>query len=87
MCLQEKDIKGAKENLKDVQGIAEELGDPQGAINRGSKAFHFWDGSMSYNIYIYIHTIIFTHVISKAFERRSVAFSDAMAHQRGTIAR
>ena len=60
MCLQEKDIKGAKENLKDVQGIAEELGDPQGAINRGSKAFHFWDGSMSY-IYIYIHIYIYTY--------------------------
>jgi len=29
VCLQEKDMKGAKENLKDVQGIAEELGDPQ----------------------------------------------------------
>eukprot|EP00913_Durusdinium_trenchii_P012453 g11691.t1 len=29
VCLQEKDTKGAKENLKDVQGIAEELGDPQ----------------------------------------------------------
>ena len=31
VCLQEKDMKGAKENLKDVQGIAEELGDPQGS--------------------------------------------------------
>lgn len=63
MCLQEKDIKGAKENLKDVQGIAEELGDPQGAINRGSKAFHFWDGSMSYNIYIYTYNYIYTRDI------------------------
>jgi len=29
ICLQEKDVKSAKENLKDVQGLAEELGDPQ----------------------------------------------------------
>ena len=48
MCLQEKDIKGAKENLKDVQGIAEELGDPQGA----RFFFHLWD---DLEIYIYIY--------------------------------
>lgn len=71
MCLQEKDMKGAKENLKDVQGIAEELGDPQGSPLCGLKPSHQADATL--HILLVADTQSVSQSVSHSVSRHLIA--------------